>query len=40
MTGADVGGLDPACTAANGGPFTVSEPAVDEGDRILIWLWL
>ena len=36
MTGADVGGLDPACTAANGGHFAVSGPTIDEGDQIWI----
>ena len=32
MKGVDVGGLDPACTAAYGGPFAVSGPAIDEGE--------
>ena len=40
MTGADVGGPDPVCTAADGGPSAVSGPAIDEGDRILIRLRL
>jgi hypothetical protein len=40
MTGADIGGLDLACTIANGGPSAISGPAVDEGDWIWIQLWL
>jgi hypothetical protein len=40
VIGADVGGLDPVCTAAEGGPSAVSGPAVNEGDRIWIRLWL
>ena len=34
MIGADVEGLDLACTAIDSGPFAVSGPTVDEGDRI------
>ena len=36
MIGANVGGLDPACTAIDGGPSAISGPAVDEGDQIWI----
>ena len=32
MIGADVGGLDLACSAADGGPYAVSGPTIDEGD--------
>ena len=40
MIGADIGGPDPACTATDSGPSTLSEATVDKGDRIQHWLWL
>ena len=40
MIGADVGGLDQACTTTDGSPFAVSEPTIDEGDWIQIRLRL
>ena len=40
MIGANVGGLDPTCTATDGGPSAVSGPIVDEGDRIRLHLQL
>ena len=33
-------GLNPTCTTVDGGPSIVSGPAVDEADRIWIWLRL